>query len=239
VPHHSKVTSGSCTAKKMMMAAMAMAVGHAEATTKLYLSSSACGSHALPILRSRAHLLRPEGEVALLEPEPRSCGKRDRRPHVHEVVGRPGETSNTDHDGVDLAEPLDLGELLAQQVHDYRDQRASNGLGTAQLRHSPVLLRTNGKSKSDGETDEKGTVLSVGAEELVRAEGTPEDAERGVSKSRCRVVQRRTHAAVKKVLMPGQVIPKGASAVQTPWILFIWKLKTPVQMKVETSVAPS
>lgn len=177
--------------------------------------------------------------MTLLEPEPRRRGKWDRGPHVHKVVRRPGETANADHDGVDLAEPLDLGELLAQQVHDYRDQRASNGPGTARLWHNSILLRTDGKSKSDGETGEKGTVLSVGAEELVRAKGTPEDAERGVSGSRCRVVHRRTHAAVKKVLMPGQVMPNGASAVQTPWILFIWKLKTPVQMNVETSVAPS
>jgi len=43
--------------------------------------------------------------------------------------------------------------------------------------------------------------------------------------------------AVKKVLIPGQVILKGASGVQMPLILFIWKLKTPTQTKDETRVA--
>lgn len=122
--------------------------------------------------------------MTLLEPEPGSRGKRDRRPHVHEVVRRPREASNADHDGVNLAEPLDLGEFFAQQVHDYRDQRLSNRLTTGRLWHRAGLLLTDGKSKSDGETGEKGTVLSVRAEELVRAEGTPEDAASGVSARR-------------------------------------------------------
>lgn len=43
-------------------------------------------------------------------------------------------------------------------------------------------------------------------------------------------------AAVKNVLMPGQVNPQGAAAVQIP-LRCIWKLKTPVHTKVEMNVA--
>jgi hypothetical protein len=88
--------------------------------------------------------------------------------------------------------------------------------------------------------------LSARSEDTVRTNGTP-DWEVSMSRQGHGSGERRSRrvadlhspiAAVKKVLIPGQVKPKGAVVVQRPSSLRM-KLRTPVHTKLEMRVAHS
>lgn len=102
--------------------------------------------------RSTEHIvvLGPASEVAALEPDHCHESNRDLRPNVCEIVGCPGKTAIDDSDGVDLTEPLLLGEGAGDVVKDGRND------------------------ETDGEANEECSVQPSLAEYLVRTKSTPE-----------------------------------------------------------------
>jgi hypothetical protein len=95
-------------------------------------------------------VLGPASQVASLEPDHGHEADGYLRPNVGHVVRCPGESAIDDSDGVDLTQPLLLGELASDEVENWRHD------------------------KTDGEANEEKSVESTFAKDLVRTEGTPE-----------------------------------------------------------------
>lgn len=111
--------------------------------------------------------LGPETQEAALEEHPGEVGDGDGGPDEGDVVRSPGESAVHDGDGVDLADPLPLGEHLTNTPEDEDDgeteRETEEGLGVLAA-DTPNLLGTDGTPEDGG--GEEGVDTGAGHLEL-------------------------------------------------------------------------
>lgn len=103
--------------------------------------------------RRRKHIIipRPERKIPPAHNHPRQPTRHNRRPDIRQVVRRPDVPAREDDDGVQLGEPVRLGQPARRVVVD------------------------DGEGQADGEGGEDRGVLGALAKDFARGEGAEED----------------------------------------------------------------